>query len=320
MSTLALTHQTSLNNVPLQTTLDEQGKALIFAWKTLMLANGWTVDGSCDSVANGIDAVDRWASAANLVWAAAGVAHSWIVLHHPTRSQRLLIDLSTGATSQHQTTQIWSSSSFSGGSNTAAPTTTAGNSQTFTNKPHALTPVAPVHYHTERVGTTGEFMFNVSADGSGRFMTTFGLRHSSLFETGDDHPVIALACFNNATRGGLTVANTQSATHAIMWNDDGTRTTGNFGVSQIIDAGATGISALQQSSGSSISGQFMMLPAILWTGTGTVSPRGQLVDVKIAPSQSTVSVGTEEPLSPATSTTCIVGEFWVPNGGVTPSL
>src|SRR5512136_2332318 len=40
----------------------------------------WTVQGSSNSVAAAMDGVDRWAADANLVWANAGVAHSWIVL------------------------------------------------------------------------------------------------------------------------------------------------------------------------------------------------------------------------------------------------
>jgi hypothetical protein len=44
-------------------------------------SNAWTVIGSCNSVASGMDAVDRWITDGNLVWSASpGTVHSWIVL------------------------------------------------------------------------------------------------------------------------------------------------------------------------------------------------------------------------------------------------
>src|SRR3954451_9780282 len=46
----------------------------------------WSVYGSCDGVTAGLDAVDRWTLAfdgTKIVRAAAGVAHSWMVLKSP---------------------------------------------------------------------------------------------------------------------------------------------------------------------------------------------------------------------------------------------
>ncbi len=57
----------------------------------------WTVSGSSNSVASGMDAVDRWVSSTNLVWSAG--AHSWIVLRQTGIASQceLLIDLGTGS-------------------------------------------------------------------------------------------------------------------------------------------------------------------------------------------------------------------------------
>jgi hypothetical protein len=43
-------------------------------------SNAWTVVGSSSGIAAGLDAVDRWSADSDLVQAAAGNAHSWIVL------------------------------------------------------------------------------------------------------------------------------------------------------------------------------------------------------------------------------------------------
>src|SRR5512143_1676931 len=66
----------------------------------------WGSNNGAGAFGNG-DAVDRWAAAANLVWAAAGVNHSWMVLTqggiHPRSA--ICIDLNN-ATSSNATIVI----------------------------------------------------------------------------------------------------------------------------------------------------------------------------------------------------------------------
>lgn len=91
--------------------------------------NLWTVRYSCDSVVAGSegDGVDRWAAIANLVWANAGTAHSWIVLRNVaigTNAELLIACSGTSATGSVLTVVISPSAGFTGGTTTARPTAT----------------------------------------------------------------------------------------------------------------------------------------------------------------------------------------------------
>lgn len=90
-------------------------------------SNMWQVRYSCDSVTAGTagDLVNRWAAAANVVWANSGSAHSWIVLRSTTvgTSVELLISCEgSSATGAILTVYISYASNFSGGTTTARPT------------------------------------------------------------------------------------------------------------------------------------------------------------------------------------------------------
>lgn len=81
---LAKTWQFNLNHrVPAAGTAQATAQAVMLYLKNSLIgfaSNPWTVIGSSSSVAAGMDAVDRWVTTANLVWAQAGNVHSWIVL------------------------------------------------------------------------------------------------------------------------------------------------------------------------------------------------------------------------------------------------
>lgn len=87
---------------------------------------GWTVAGSSNSSASGMDATDRWTSAASVVGATAA-PHSWIVLRHATLGD-VLIDCSTTLSAAPNATISWSKQGFgtaaggSDGSTSTAPT------------------------------------------------------------------------------------------------------------------------------------------------------------------------------------------------------
>lgn len=92
-------------------------------------SNPWAVQYSCSSTVAGTagDGVDRWASSANLVWANAGSAHSWIVLKQTgiASNFQLLISLEAASGSGSILTVVVSpNAGFTGGSTTARPTAT----------------------------------------------------------------------------------------------------------------------------------------------------------------------------------------------------
>jgi len=104
------------------------GQAIFLAIKNTLKGFGtlpWTVRGSSDSVAAGMDAVDRWVAAGNLVGGNPAVAHSWIVLRQTgiATNYELCIDL-TDVGFSSQTIVISPSAAFTGGSTTDRPTAT----------------------------------------------------------------------------------------------------------------------------------------------------------------------------------------------------
>lgn len=72
------------------------------------------------------DNIDRWTTDANLVWAAAGVNHSWIVLKFGGSNVQICIDLNS-ATNTVATMVISVAAGFTGGTATARPTATDEN-------------------------------------------------------------------------------------------------------------------------------------------------------------------------------------------------
>ncbi len=88
-------------------------------------SNPWTVRGSGNATTGALDTVDRWTTDADLTKAAAGVAHSWIVLRQTgiATNFEICIDLAS-ATANACTLVVSPSAAFTGGSNTARPTAT----------------------------------------------------------------------------------------------------------------------------------------------------------------------------------------------------
>ena len=132
LPTLVKTHQMNVNNTQTaqgSATLDNQ--ALLFAIKGALkgfAVNPLTVNYSCNSVTAGTaaDGVDRWVTASNLVFAAAGSAHSWIVLNIAgiASGAQLMISCNSGANNVNAIIRVSTSAGFTGGTTTADPTAT----------------------------------------------------------------------------------------------------------------------------------------------------------------------------------------------------
>jgi hypothetical protein len=128
LPTLVKTWQISRNNsIPtLGSTLAHSRRV----WKTIkdlmigFASSPWTVRGSSNSVAAGMDNVDRWTADANLVWNGGG-AHSWMVLRNTNiaTNYELCIDLNNAF--ERAGSLIFSpSAGFTGGTTSARPTAT----------------------------------------------------------------------------------------------------------------------------------------------------------------------------------------------------
>jgi len=313
----------SWNNVPSQATLDAQAKAVLYAWKENYKSAGWTCEGSSSRAAAGMDGTDRWASAANLVWAAAGAAHSWIVLKSPTnypssgKNVYVLLACSTGASSQHLINAGHASAPYTGGSTTADPTAPT-NSRAYANKQILQATLANSKWHTLR-NTVGDVLNFASVDNSGVALHANGcLQSAPTAESGDTFPVIAIMAYTST--GALTAALMQNTGHhAIFWTDGTVISVNVSGVAipQMPTAPALNYFGL---SGSNISNAYPRFPAFLHSGQSNKTAfRGTLVDVAMGPGGSTVPTGVTDPYS-GTPVYALVGEFWVPCGGTVPQF
>lgn len=127
MPTVTKTYQISQGIYGSGSVLLDDARALHLGLKNILIGFGlapWTVQGSSNSVAAGMDAVDRWSTASNLVWQSPGSAHSWIVLRQTGISAtfELCVDLVPLSAAGGNATIVVSPNAFSGGSTTARPT------------------------------------------------------------------------------------------------------------------------------------------------------------------------------------------------------
>lgn len=133
-----------------------------------------TVYYSCDSVVAGAagDAVDRWDTNTDLVWANAGSAHSWMVLAFPGMATNAQLLLSCEASSAQGAimTIVWSPiNAFTGGTTTARPTATGE---------------IVVHSTTLSITSDADILWNASLSTDGkvlRFWTWSGGTFRGLF-------------------------------------------------------------------------------------------------------------------------------------------
>lgn len=127
LPTLAKTWQVSKNNtVPALGTSVATSKRTWRTIKDVMIGFGtmpWTVRGSSNSVAAGMDQVDRWAADSNIVWGTTN--RSWIVLRQTGMGPNfeICIDLN-GSFERWGTIALSFGAGFTGGAINARPTAT----------------------------------------------------------------------------------------------------------------------------------------------------------------------------------------------------
>lgn len=308
-----------MNNTPAsEVSLLAQMQNILYQLKTHMLAAGGTVIGSSDGVTviGGLDAVDRWLAPANIIRGSGGANRSWIVIRHTASGAGSIDVLIAYSTASDQTINLSiSTSPFTGGLVTADPTATVpGNTNTTSALQVVATPVAPVRFSTMR-STVGDWIFLIAPVGSGLFTFHFQAHQLSGVEAGDTHIWYTQKQYLASGRG--VPAADSTATNVGLWTHTGALGGSARGIFVPDLAGSSSVMGSMTSAGSPVSGSYPALPAV----TGFQNRiKGTLVDIALAPADSSVLIGTEEPASPATSTTMIAGNLWVPNGGITPTL
>lgn len=126
LPTLAKTWQFDVNQtIAAQGSALATGKAIMFALKESLIGfaqNPWTVSGSSDSSTAGMDSVDRWVTAGNIVNSSSN--HSWIVLRQTGIASNYEVCIDFGTSGNTITLAASASAGFTGGSTTARPTAT----------------------------------------------------------------------------------------------------------------------------------------------------------------------------------------------------
>ncbi len=315
-----------MNQVPAsQATVTAQSQGMVLAMVTNYLAAGWTCLGSSDGATTGaLDAVNRWSAYTNLVWAAAGTNHSWIVLQspagYPTASHLLQLLIacspSTG-TNVHMINMSVTTNGYTGGSLTADPTAVTGlDTKSYVNlqlSPSA-TVVSASRYHAvyDNVGNT---FFSISVNGSGYPAFNCWTNKTSGFESGYLYPVIHFAAYNGAGTGSNTLGFMVRTSGLAAWTNAGVIDTGTTGMTVPYNA-TNGLNLMGSftSTGSGFSGQWPGFPAAVFSSNALFF--GTLTDMYLAPNHSSITQGAEEPSG--TTQMAIFGDLWIPDLGVAP--
>lgn len=319
------------NQTITETTQTEQCQQLLYAFKRFIVganpavaAGAWTVDRSSDGSANA-GAADYWAASTNIVWAAAGSNHSWIVFKSPAGFVSggyvyLLIDCQ-GATVTSAKFE-WASAAYTGGSLTAAPTSTASQAMgTSTTIQWHRTTSFPFNtrWHGSR-NSVGDFVWQVSRNSAAYAHAAIGALSTTGFEAGDTYPAILFCNFNDAAPGALARAQFNAVSGpsrrcTAFWYNGGVTDTLNQGLTapSTCSTGSGDFLVNVDVNGSDITGAYYGWDAeVVSCGTAKIARRGRLCDVTWANYDPTVAQGTATP-SDASPERCIYGAMWLPS-------
>lgn len=272
------------NAIAAQGTVLADCQALLFAIISALLATGkWTVAYSCNSTTAGTagDGVNRWASAANLVWSYAGDNHSWIVLKNtnmPGGNYQLCFDLSsTTATIMSVVRSVHAG--FTGGSTTARPT--AADKVTLLSDAYwgGPSPDAAMRWST-LVSTDGQCTRIVIA-GGGSLLGFLYFDRTTNEDAGTTYPFADYIV--GAASGPVTLSITATKTYPLAVSG-----TGSVGfVSQLTDL----------ASPSSINSNWPIVPAcLIGTTSGAFGYLGMFQDMWIG--SGSVATGDSYPGAP----------------------
>lgn len=281
----------------------------------------WTCAGSSDSVAAGMDASDRWTStfdSTKIVRANGAVAHSWIVLQSPAGlgdgPWYMLIDYNTSVDSQ--TNISFSKTAFTGGSITAAPTSTTSWSYAAQQLVNSTITSA---YVFGLLSTDGDFHFKLAHVSSGFFSTAVSFFALTETKTGEAHNGWSMVEFNS-TNGSWTRANlnTTSSTRVKGRNYNNTAAVSASLTTEVIAGSSFAMSDV--GTADATDGSYNDCPIRVQVDTTShKSRRGRIRDIMWAPELA--SIGMVEPLTGPPYTSQVVGDTWQPyNASITALL
>lgn len=324
MTTFEQTWQEDNNRVPSdQTTVALQCKSMLWWMKAFLKGEIggasvglWTCTGSSDSATAGIDGVDRWTASfdgTKIVRANGAVAHSWIVLYNAGLGAYLLIDWNTA--SDHQALFYISKTAFTGGSITAAPT--SSTSWSYTSQQFTNSSITAAHMFG-LLAEDGDFHLKFGQDASGQF--TFGLSVFALAETktGDAHNLWSMCQYTVSGVWMRASLNVLTSTVVKGRNKDNTVSVTASMLAPVL-AGSTYAQA-DIGTTDATDGLYTDFPIYFQVDTTShKSRRGRLRDVMWAPESA--AVGAVEPTSGPPYESVIVGDTFHPySASAAPSL
>lgn len=200
----------------------------------------WTVKGSSDGVAAGMDNVDRWGDTydlSKLVKANSSTARSWIVLQSPAGlGMFLCLDFSGGSDDGggNCLRAFASTTAFTGGSTSALPTATKQFQVHCTSSDRHQMADGSVSNHKFHytADADGNFWFASSRNGTGMAHFLIGLQKLTEQHTGDAGNVFSFAGFKTTGRG---VAEFDASG---FWAESASNNTGRIGGRNVGDSGS----------------------------------------------------------------------------------
>ena len=216
MATLERSWTSSLNNVFTPVSSVDLSRRILWSLKALLkgelgglTAGLWTHFGSSDGVTAGLDATDRWTNAydgTKIVRAAAGTAHSWIILKSPVMADgnNWYFTIDFVGTLDTSARFVWSKTAPTGGTTLNRPTSVDEFTSVKTAQTVLHDATFATNYRTHMgLSSTGDFWFGVGKVGAG--FLHFGLITSMLADApaGDSYSLWAWANHKATTPGSL---------------------------------------------------------------------------------------------------------------------
>jgi hypothetical protein len=275
--------------------------------------------GSSNSVAAALDGVDRWTTIANVIWANAGTAHSWIVLQNTTLGYQVCIDASSAGSTVIEFSATEIGTPYTGGTTLNRPTSAREFAMGNTASAGTFTWISDVitgnsnwtHYVT---ADDGQFIFLCSRTGLNIFSTFMAMQKTAAASVGDTRNVFLMGHTIISGRGSPSYSYLNTAVsctgrfpNGSVNASGGTQHSGTFGGT--VWPGSIGVD--------NVTGNHLVFPLnVTSSSAGQPSYRGYLVDMYAV---STALIGGSIPTVAAQERT-IAGDMIIPFPGIVPNV
>jgi len=284
-------------------------------------ASVWTVKGSSNSVSVSLVGVNHIAARTNLVWAAAGAAHSWIWLEKG--NTQIVIDCINATNTNIVIAGTRVAAPFTGGTVNDRPTsteeylwatTTTGNApQNFL----ADTTTGATCYTSFVAGTDEQFTFWAHRAGTGVVFLTISLMKTTGADAGDLRNTFWVGNAQSTGRGSCTAVQIANGAGGVVGRSPNGLTVVNTGGMQGLRAGGTDMTGGAAYTTDAFSGKYNATACAVWAGNSGA----QYAYRGILPDLYTTNAAVGEPISLAgVITRTVVGDFVWACPGVAPTV